>query len=118
MFEKGQLITTAFLSLKNDLDIITSSSTLLKLLIVFPMTLCGKPAFKNFALILVVSDWKSEKIFLALCNLPLFAFFLYQSGTFEENAVTSIDEHEQPDSKLEPSEHLKNNPGHRFDWMM
>ena len=82
------------------------------------MILCGDPALKNFALIVVVSDWKSEKIFLALCNLPLFAFFLCQSGTFEENAVTSIDEHEQPDSKLEPSEHLKNNPGHRFDWMM
>ena len=82
------------------------------------MTLCGNPAFKNFQKILVVSDWKSEKIFFALCNLPLIAFFLYRSGTFEENAVTSTDEHEQPDSKLEPSEHFKNNPGHRFDWMM
>ena len=82
------------------------------------MILCGKPAFKNFALILAVSDWKSEKIFLDLCNLPLIAFFLYQSGTFEENAVTSIDQYEQSDSKSEPSEHLKNNPGLRFDWMM
>ena len=30
------------------------------------------------------------------------------------NAVTRIDEHEQPNDKSEPSKHLKNNPGHKF----
>ena len=28
------------------------------------------------------------------------------------------DEHEQANGKLEPSKHLKNNPGHKFDWMI
>ena len=32
------------------------------------MTLCGKPALKTFALILTVSDWEFEEIFLAFCN--------------------------------------------------
>ena len=32
--------------------------------------------------------------------------------------VTRIDEHEQPNSKSEPSKHLKNNPGHQFNWMI
>ena len=34
------------------------------------------------------------------------------------NAITRIDEHEQPNGKLEPSEHLKNNPGHKWYWMI
>ena len=34
------------------------------------------------------------------------------------NTATRIDEYEQPNSKLEPSKHLKNNPGHKFDWMI
>ena len=34
------------------------------------------------------------------------------------NKVTRIDEHEQQNSKSEPSKHLKNNIGHKFDWMM
>ena len=33
-------------------------------------------------------------------------------------AVTRIDEHEQPNGKSEPSKHLKNNPGHKFDWVI
>ena len=31
------------------------------------------------------------------------------------NVVTRIDEHKQPNSKSEPSKHLKNNPGHPFN---
>ena len=34
------------------------------------------------------------------------------------NVVTRIDEQEQPNGKWEPSKHLKNNPGHQFDWKM
>ena len=34
------------------------------------------------------------------------------------NKVTRIDEHEQQNRKSEPSKHLKNNIGHKFDWMM
>ena len=70
LFEKGKLIAIVFLSSKSHLGIISSSSTLLKLLIVPSMTLCGKPACKNFVLILAISDWKFEGIFLALCNSP------------------------------------------------
>ena len=33
-------------------------------------------------------------------------------------AVTRIDEHEQPNGKSEPFKHLKNNPWHKFDWMI
>ena len=90
-FEKGKLIATVFFSPKNHLGIISSSSTLLKLLMVFPITLCRKPVFKNYALILAVSDWKLEQIFLALCNSPLIVFFLYQNGTFEGQSTGYID---------------------------
>ena len=39
-------------------------------------------------------------------------------GETIRNAVTQIDEYEQPNGKLEPSKHLKNNGGHKFDWMI
>ena len=39
-------------------------------------------------------------------------------GETIRNVVTRIDEHEQPNGKLEPSKHLKNNPGHQFNWMI
>ena len=42
----------------------------------------------------------------------------YYIGETMRNAITRIDEHEQANEKLEPSEHLKNNPGHQFDWMI
>ena len=32
------------------------------------------------------------------------------------NVVTRMDEQKQPNSKSEPSKHLKNNPGHQFNW--
>ena len=35
-----------------------------------------------------------------------------------KKAATRKDEDEQPNGKLEPSEHLKNNRGHKFDWMI
>ena len=34
------------------------------------------------------------------------------------NVVTRADEQEQPNDKLEPSKHLKNNPGHQLNWMI
>ena len=36
-------------------------------------------------------------------------------GDTIRNAVTGIDEHEQLNGKSDPSKHLKNNPGHKFD---
>ena len=36
-------------------------------------------------------------------------------GETIRNAVTRIDEHEQPNGKPEPSRHLKNNPGHKTE---
>ena len=39
-------------------------------------------------------------------------------GKTIRNAVTRIDEHEQPNSKSEPSKQLKNKPGHQFDWII
>ena len=39
-------------------------------------------------------------------------------GETIRNVVTRIDEHEQPNGKSEPSKHLKNNPGHQFNWMI
>ena len=41
----------------------------------------------------------------------------YTSETIR-NVVTRKDENEQPHGKSEPSKHLKNNPGHKFDWMI
>ena len=47
-----------------------------------------------------------------------------QVGIFDSKAsfkiikVNRIDEHEQPNSKSESSKHLKNNPGHKSDWMI
>ena len=79
-----QINCNYFSLIKKHLGIISSSSTLLKLLIVFSITLFGKPAFKNFALILAISDWKFQEIFLALCNSLLIAFFFYRNGTFED----------------------------------
>ena len=38
-------------------------------------------------------------------------------GEAIRNSVTRIDEYEQPNGKSEPSKHMKNNPGYRFDWM-
>ena len=35
-----------------------------------------------------------------------------------KKAATGIDEDEQPNGKLESSKQLKNNPGHKFDWMI
>ena len=34
------------------------------------------------------------------------------------NTVTRTDKHEQWNCKSEPSKHLKNNAGHKFDWMI
>ena len=39
-------------------------------------------------------------------------------GETIRNAVTRTEEHEQPNGKSEPSKHLKNNPGHKFDRMI
>ena len=39
-------------------------------------------------------------------------------GETIRNVVTRIDEHEQPNGKSEPSKHLKNKPGHQFNWMI
>ena len=39
-------------------------------------------------------------------------------GETIRNALTRIDEHEQKNDKSEPSKYLKNNPGHKFDWMI
>ena len=39
-------------------------------------------------------------------------------GETIRNIVTRIDEDEQPKGQLEPSKHLKNKPGHQFDWMI
>ena len=35
-------------------------------------------------------------------------------GETMRNATAKIGEHEQANSKLKPSKHLKNNPGHKF----
>ena len=34
------------------------------------------------------------------------------------NVVARIDEQEQSNGKSKPSKHLKNNPGHQFNWMI
>ena len=39
-------------------------------------------------------------------------------GETIKNVVTRIDEHEQPNGKSECSKHLKNNPGHQFNWII
>ena len=39
-------------------------------------------------------------------------------GETIRNAVTRIDEHEQPNGKSEPSKHTKSNTGHKFNWMI
>ena len=39
-------------------------------------------------------------------------------GETIRNAIARIDEHEQPNGKSEPSKHINNNTGHKFDWMI
>ena len=40
-------------------------------------------------------------------------------GETIRNTVPRIDEHKQTHGKSEePFKHLKNNPGHKFDWMI
>ena len=39
-------------------------------------------------------------------------------GETIRNVVTRIDEHEQPNGKSVFSKHLKNSPGHQFNWMI
>ena len=39
-------------------------------------------------------------------------------GETIRNVVTRIDEYKQPNGKVEPSKHLKNNPGLQFNWMI
>ena len=34
------------------------------------------------------------------------------------NATTKADKHEQPNGKSEPPKHLKDNPEHKFVWMI
>ena len=46
------------------------------------MTLRKKSGFKNFALILAVSDWNFQAITLVLCKSLLMTFFLYLNYIF------------------------------------
>ena len=39
-------------------------------------------------------------------------------GETIKNVIKRIDEHEQPNSKSEPSKHFRNNPGHQYNWMI
>ena len=38
-------------------------------------------------------------------------------GKTMRNAITRVNEHDQPNGKSKLCKHLKNNPGHKFDWM-
>ena len=53
-----------------------SSSILLKLSIVFSITLHGKPAYETFVLILLTSNWIPEKIVLVLRSFSVTEYTL------------------------------------------
>ena len=70
---------------------------------------------------------KIKSLFKIKDNVKHLSFVIYQGicscgnnyiGETIRNAVTRIDEHEQPNGKSEPSKRIKNNPGHKFDWMI
>ena len=76
---------------------------------------------------IIWSTRKIKSLFEIKDNVKYFSCVVYHGicscennyiGETIRNVVTRIDEHEQPNGKLEPSRHLKNNPGHQFNWML
>ena len=70
---------------------------------------------------------KLESLFEIKNNVKHLSCIIYQGicscgqnyiGETIRNAVTRKDENEQSNGKPEPSKHLKNNPGHKSDWMI
>ena len=95
----------------------------------FSRTFCKKLEFYTNGK-LKFNIWAKRKIkslFKIKDNVKHLSCVIYQGicscrnnyiGETIRNAVTRIDEHEQPNRKSEPSKHIKNNPGHKFDWMI
>ena len=96
----------------------------------FSKTFCKKLEFYTNGKVKFNIIWAKRKIkslFKIKDNIKHLSCVIYQGicscrnnyiGETIRNAVTRIDEHEQPNRKSEPSKHIKSNPGHKFDWMI
>ena len=96
----------------------------------FSKKFCEKLEFYTNGKVKFNIIWATRKIkslFKIKDNVKHLSCVIYQGicscgnnyiGETVRNAVTRIDEHEQPNGKSEPSKHIKNNTGHKFDWMI
>ena len=96
----------------------------------FSKKFCDKLEFYTNGKVKFSIIWATRKIkslFKIKGNMKHLSCVLYQEicscennyiGGTIRNVVTRIDEHKQPNRKLKPSKHLKNKPGHQFDWMI
>ena len=94
------------------------------------LTFCEKLEFYTNDKVKFNINWATRKIkslFKIKDNVKHLSCVIYQGicscgnnyiGETIRNAVTRIDEDEQPNGKSEPSKHIKNNTGHKFDWMI
>ena len=83
----------------------------------FPINLCKNLEFYTNGKAIFNITWirsKPESLFEIKDNVKHLNCIIYQ-GICSWNAVARKGENEQPNSKSEPSKHLKNNPGHTFD---
>ena len=96
----------------------------------FSKKFCEKLEFYTNGKVKFNIIWATRKIkslFKIKDNVKHLSCVIYQGicscgnnyiGETIRNAVTRIDEHEQPNGKSEPSKHIKNNTGHKSDWMI
>ena len=97
----------------------------------FSKKFCKKLEFYTNGKVIFNFIWATRKIkslFKIKGNVKHLSCVIYQGicsyghnyiGETIKNAVTRIDEHKQPHGKSEErSKNLKNNPGHKFDWMI
>lgn len=91
---------------------------------------CGKLEFYTNGKVKCNIIWTTKKInllFKIKDNVKIL-FVLYNEEIVVEeinhvretmtNAITRIDEREQPIGKSESSKHLRNNPGHELEWII
>ena len=93
----------------------------------FSKRFCNKLEFYTNGKVKYNIIWATKKIkplFKVNDNVKHLSCVMYQGifscgnnyiGETIRYPVTRIDEHEQPNRKSEPSKHLENNPGHKFD---
>ena len=76
---------------------------------------------------IILATKKIKSMFKMKDNVQHLSYVIYPGicscgtsyyGETMRNATTRKGEHKQPNGKSKPSNHLKNNLGHKFDWMI